>query len=91
MSHVIASLACTPQEGVPPCTGPEEKLQLKLSLDCPLEAVLASSPRARLQYDLYTFTPTCHRLRIVWPDAHGGGRGNGATRAGTERVCSSDC
>ena len=57
---------------MPPCTGSEEKLDLELSGDCSPEAVLASSPREKLQHDLNTFTPTSQRLRVVGPDAHGG-------------------
>ena len=41
---MAASLARTPQEGVPPCTGLEKKLQLKLSCDCPPEALLGLEP-----------------------------------------------
>ena len=64
---------------------------LKLSCDCPPEAVLASSSRARLQHDLDTFILTCQRLRIVGSDTHGGGRGNGATWVGVGRMNSSGC
>ena len=83
---MIPSLACTPQEGVPPCTGSEQELDLELSGDCSPEAVLASSPREKLQHDLNTFTSTIQRLRVVGPDAHGGGRGSGPIRVGAGRV-----
>ena len=76
---------------MPPCTGSEEKLDLELSGDCSPEAVLASSPRARLQYDLNTFTLTSQRLRTLGIDAYGGGRGSGATRVGAGRAGSSGC